>query len=257
MGTTSSLKGKVQKLKVYLASIIGGYRGNNTTQVITTSFEFDIVQDKNFGKLVLFTPHKNPPATVTSPIKAYKQYTIQRAYRGDSFFWGLMPQAGDDILFEFNSPVKLHGYRLRSGNYEHPSDLLYNTSVEVRPTDAERLKGAFKVMDNGFVSVGTNMQCNLFIRTLDLTQDNLISSGEFNDLGIAEGKIDASQFGLIAAVRLVIKSSSKNWVIISEVKTKHACTLFFQLDQFNLSISFICLDSVLHKWGVKRCWAPR
>ena len=45
-------------------------------------------------------------------------------------------------------------------------------------------------------------------------------SGEFNDLGIAEGKIDPSQFGQIGAVRLVIKSASKNWVIISEVRKK-------------------------------------
>ena len=43
------------------------------------------------------------------------------------------------------------------------------------------------------------------------------SIGEFNDLGIAEGKIDASLFGPVAAVRLIINSASKNWVIISEV----------------------------------------
>ncbi|XP_046644334.1 alpha-1,3-mannosyl-glycoprotein 4-beta-N-acetylglucosaminyltransferase B-like isoform X1 [Daphnia pulicaria] len=166
VGTTSSLKGKVQKLK-----------------------------DKNFGKLALFTPHKNPPAKVTSPIKAYKQFTIQRAYRGDSFFWGLMPQAGDNIVFEFSQPVELHGYRLRSGNYEHPSDLLYNTSVEIRPTDPERVKETLKISPS----------------------EQFIGVGEFNDLGIAEGKIDPSQFGQISAVRLVIKSASKNWVIISEI----------------------------------------
>ncbi|EFX88534.1 hypothetical protein DAPPUDRAFT_310736 [Daphnia pulex] len=166
VGTTSSLKGKVQKLK-----------------------------DKNFGKLALFMPHKNPPAKVTSPIKAYKQFTIQRAYRGDSFFWGLMPQAGDNIVFEFSQPVELHGYRLRSGNYEHPSDLLYNTSVEIRPTDPERVKETLKISPS----------------------EQFIGVGEFNDLGIAEGKIDPSQFGQISAVRLVIKSASKNWVIISEI----------------------------------------
>lgn len=44
-----------------------------------------------------------------------------------------------------------------------------------------------------------------------------IPLGEFNDLGIAEGRIDSALFGPISAVRLVIKSASKNWVIISEV----------------------------------------
>lgn len=66
-----------------------------------------------------------------------------------------MPQAGDDILFEFNNAVELHGYRLRSGNYEHPSDLLYNTSVEIRPTDLGRVKGSYKISDKDFISVGT------------------------------------------------------------------------------------------------------
>lgn len=64
-------------------------------------------QDKQFGRLALFTPHKNPPAQVTTPIKAYKQYNIKRAYQGETFFWGLMPQAADDILFQFEQPVQL------------------------------------------------------------------------------------------------------------------------------------------------------
>lgn len=93
---------------------------------------------------------------MTSPVKAYKQFTIQRAYRGESFFWGLMPQAGDHIVFEFNEPVELHSYRLRSGNYEHPSDLLYNTSVEVRPVSLERLKEASKISSDHFVNIGMN-----------------------------------------------------------------------------------------------------
>ena len=42
-------------------------------------------------------------------------------------------------------------------------------------------------------------------------------SGEFNDLGIAEGKLDSELIGAVSSVRLVIKTSSKNWVIISEV----------------------------------------
>jgi len=165
VGTTSSLKGKVQKLK-----------------------------DKQFGKLPLFTPHKNPSAQVSSPIKAYKQFTIKRAYNGESFFWGLMPQAGDVITFEFDQPMKLQSFRLRSGNHEHPSDLLYNTCVEIHPVDPNRTKNVFKESTDGYLEVG-----------------------EFNDLGIAEGKLDSELIGAVSSVRLVIKTSSKNWVIISEI----------------------------------------
>ena len=91
-----------------------------------------------------------------SSINAYKEFTIQSAYRGDSFFWGLMPQAGDDIVFEFQNPVELHGYRLRSGNYEHPSDLLCNTTVEIRPVNLTLVNDPSKVSASDYVAVGTN-----------------------------------------------------------------------------------------------------
>lgn len=54
IGTTSSLKGKVQKLK-----------------------------DKQFGKINNFYPHANIPATVKTNIATYKSYTLQKAYSGD------------------------------------------------------------------------------------------------------------------------------------------------------------------------------
>ncbi|KAJ6644073.1 Alpha-1,3-mannosyl-glycoprotein 4-beta-N-acetylglucosaminyltransferase B [Pseudolycoriella hygida] len=78
IGTTSSLKGKVQKLK-----------------------------DKQFGKIPAFYPHNNPAATVKSGITPYKGHTLQRAYLGESFFWGLLPQPGDLIEFAFNKPYNL------------------------------------------------------------------------------------------------------------------------------------------------------
>nr|CAD7588589.1 unnamed protein product [Timema genevievae] len=78
IGTHSSLKGKVQKLK-----------------------------DKQFGKVVLFFPHQNPPAEVKTDIKNYKQYTLAKAYRGESFFWGLLPQPGDHLSFTFSTPTML------------------------------------------------------------------------------------------------------------------------------------------------------
>ncbi|XP_023327106.1 alpha-1,3-mannosyl-glycoprotein 4-beta-N-acetylglucosaminyltransferase B [Eurytemora carolleeae] len=93
IGTHSSLKGKVQKLK-----------------------------DRQFGRVQLFTPHKNPPAKIESPIKHYKHYSIERAYKGDTFFWGLVPQPGDQIIFQFQPPLELESFKFVTGNLEHPSD---------------------------------------------------------------------------------------------------------------------------------------
>ena len=77
IGMTSSLKGKVQKLK-----------------------------DRQFGKIPAFYPHKNNPlAQVRTQITAYKIHTLNKAYNGDSFFWGLLPQSGDYLEFIFNQPM--------------------------------------------------------------------------------------------------------------------------------------------------------
>ncbi len=204
---------------------------------------------------------------MTSPIKAYKQFTVQRAYRGDSFFWGLMPQAGDNIIFEFSQPVELHGYRLRSGNYEHPSDLLYNTSVEIRPTDPERVKGTFKISSSEqFIGIGKFLTIALYSAFVSIntwkTKPFLcsFSPGEFNDLGIAEGKIDPSQFGQISAVRLVIKSASKNWVIISEVRKNFClstgCDLFWRAFHSSIFLTFAA-DHVWHRQWIVDDWMSR
>lgn len=78
IGTTSSLKGKVQKLK-----------------------------DKQFGKIPSFYPHTNPPAEAKTGIASYKGHTLKRAYAGESFFWGLLPQPGDFIHFIFEKSYNL------------------------------------------------------------------------------------------------------------------------------------------------------
>lgn len=109
----------------------------------------------------------------------------------------------------------LQSYRVRSGNYEHPSDLLYNTTVEVQPGDFSRAKKKFAFTPDEFVIIGKPFKRKACDVVIVIFHRFLV--GQFNDLGIAEGKIDNS-LNPIAAIRLVIKSASKNWVIISEVK---------------------------------------
>ncbi|CAH1129914.1 unnamed protein product [Ceutorhynchus assimilis] len=167
IGTHSSLKGKVQKLK-----------------------------DKQFGKVALFFPHSNPEAEITAGIKHYKQYTLKRAYLGETFFWGLLPQPGDQLVFKFLTPIPVKRYYFKSGNAEHPSDKFYNTTVEVLPVEAP-----------SFFSLTS---------ASNLTSDGYVIVGKFDSAGIATGTVD-DNFGKIQALRLHVHSDSENWAILSEI----------------------------------------
>lgn len=164
VGTHSSLKGKIQKLK-----------------------------EKDFGKATLHKPHSNPPASVTTSLKTYQKYTLEAAYTGDNFFWGLLPQPGDWVKFEFNPKIRLRGLVLRSGNSEHPDDQLFNTSVEVQPDNP----GDLSVLSG------------------EKTEDGYAVVGWFSPTGSAI--ISLNSTGLIKAVRLVVHTESSNWAILSEI----------------------------------------
>ncbi|XP_015121192.1 alpha-1,3-mannosyl-glycoprotein 4-beta-N-acetylglucosaminyltransferase B [Diachasma alloeum] len=166
IGTHSSLKGKVQKLK-----------------------------DKQFGKITMFYAHDNPDATVETRIKPYKQYTLNKAYRGENFFWGLLPQPGDHLKFKFKHPIFVKKYLFRSGNPEHPLDKFYNTTVEVLPEASK------------FVNRNSN----------DVTEDGYIIIGKFDSLGLAQGTVDR-KYGKISVLRLTVHSESENWAILSEIQ---------------------------------------
>lgn len=162
IGTHSSLKGKVQKLK-----------------------------DKQFGKISLFTPHRNPPATISTKIKHYKQYSLGRAYRGETFYWGLVPQPGDYIVFKFNQPTLISGFKFVSGNAEHPSDRFEETTIEIMPEEAGE---GVKLNSEGFMQVGF-----------------------FDENGIAEGDIDWKIMGKLKEMRILVGKSHENWAILSEI----------------------------------------
>jgi len=165
IGTHSSLKGKVQNLR-----------------------------DKQFGKVPLFTAHKNPAAAIETNIRHYKRYSISRAYRGESFYWGLVPQAGDFITMTLTPPVLLSAVKFVSGNVEHPHDKFVATDVDIlfdRPEKA-----------------GNSVQ-----------SDNFVTVTSFDDKGVAEAKeLDVKDTGKAHAVRIRIRAtSSENWVILSEI----------------------------------------
>ncbi|KAM4622045.1 alpha-1,3-mannosyl-glycoprotein 4-beta-N-acetylglucosaminyltransferase B [Polymixia lowei] len=171
VGLHSSLPGKVQRLK-----------------------------DKDFGKPVLYKAHDNPAAKVSSSLVHYQQHSLDRAYRGLDFFWGLTPTRGDHVLVSFNQPTYVKRYLFRSGNIETNGDRFYNTTVEVLPSNAlvqDQLVATsspwYKESDtNGFIIIGA-----------------------FED-GVAEAEIDAA-LQPISALRLVVQSDSDVWVLLSEI----------------------------------------
>ncbi|XP_053317064.1 alpha-1,3-mannosyl-glycoprotein 4-beta-N-acetylglucosaminyltransferase-like protein MGAT4D [Spea bombifrons] len=167
IGTHSSLIGKIQNLK-----------------------------DKDFDKKVLYKPHPNPPAKLSTSLKVYQHYTLEKAYTGQECFWSFSPVAGDYILFEFEEPLVLVGYFFKSGNIEHPGDKLFNTTVAVLPVqNIENLPGGLQKDEDGFVQIGKFLN------------------------GIAEGEINRS-LGKIKAIRLKVLSESPVWALLSEIFIK-------------------------------------
>ncbi|XP_071088522.1 alpha-1,3-mannosyl-glycoprotein 4-beta-N-acetylglucosaminyltransferase B-like [Haliotis cracherodii] len=104
VGLTSSLKGKVQKLK-----------------------------DKDFGKQGLYRAHVNPAATLGSSLKTYQKYTLVKAYIGETFYWATSPSEGDVIDVKLNPPILLEKFLFRTGNTDHTDDRVYDGTIEVLP----------------------------------------------------------------------------------------------------------------------------
>jgi len=178
IGTHSSLKGKVQKLK-----------------------------DKDFGKTPLHRAHINPNAEVSSTIKIYQRYSLDRAYIGETFFWGLIPRPGDVVVFKFNPPIFLESYLFKSGNPEHPGDRFFNTTVEVLPKEHTEKQGG--QLDNKNHN-----------HPYPKTEDQFLIIGNFShNTGIAKGSLDGS-LGFISTMRLRILAESQSWVILNEIHIK-------------------------------------
>uniref|UniRef100_A0A673NP30 Alpha-1,3-mannosyl-glycoprotein 4-beta-N-acetylglucosaminyltransferase B-like n=1 Tax=Sinocyclocheilus rhinocerous TaxID=307959 RepID=A0A673NP30_9TELE len=179
VGTHSSLAGKIQKLK-----------------------------DKDFGKQTLHKGHANPLAEVTTSLKTYQHFTLEKAYLGEDFFWAFTPVAGDFIRIRFFTPVRVERYFFRSGNIEHPGDKLFNTTVEVLPFD--NIQSEKEALKEGREKTPKYQR----------TEDGFVRIGKF-DNGIAEGEVDAS-FGPLEALRLSVRTDSPVWVILSEIFIKKA-----------------------------------
>ncbi|KAI4879318.1 hypothetical protein NFI96_022622 [Prochilodus magdalenae] len=173
VGLHSSLPGKIQNLK-----------------------------DKDFGKQILYKAHSNPAAVLSTSLKDYQGHSVERAYQGQDFFWGLSPVKGDYVLITFTQPRIIKGYFFRSGNIETNGDKFYNTTVEVLPNDAS----VKEQVEKGQLSCCRS------------SSDGFAVIGSFVN-GVAEGEIDGV-LREIAAMRLLVHSDSDVWVVLSEIFIK-------------------------------------
>ncbi|XP_039194853.1 alpha-1,3-mannosyl-glycoprotein 4-beta-N-acetylglucosaminyltransferase-like protein MGAT4D isoform X6 [Crotalus tigris] len=158
------------------------------------------LRDEDFVKTSLFREHANPPAKMKTSLKVFQQFTLENAYNGIEIFWAFAPKAGDYILFSFEEPLKIVSYLFRSGNSEHPRDILFNATVEVLPSK-----------DINLQTVRNNENNINVIKTWD----GFFQIDNFED-GVAKGAI-LPFLGNIQALRLFIHSNSSKWILLSEI----------------------------------------
>ncbi|CAD5123099.1 DgyrCDS11473 [Dimorphilus gyrociliatus] len=165
IGTHSSLKGKVQKLK-----------------------------DKDFGKPQLHKGHRNPHAELSTSLKVYQKYSIERSYIGETFFWAFTPFAGDYITIKFTPPIFIERFLFRSGNSEHPGDKFFNTTIELLP-------------ESGVINPALKYP---------KTSDNYLIVANFSLGGEASAVLN-SGVPKIHTMRLMTHSNGTSWVILNEI----------------------------------------
>ncbi|XP_064637027.1 alpha-1,3-mannosyl-glycoprotein 4-beta-N-acetylglucosaminyltransferase B-like [Lineus longissimus] len=176
IGLKSSLRGKVQKLK-----------------------------DRSFGKMALHRAYNNPSAEVSTTLLVYQKYSIDRAYRGETFFWGLLPHPDDTVNIKFQPPIEIEKFFLKSGNREHPGDQFFNTTIEILPlAHVDKQAGVLTNSDSQ--------------EDYQITGDGYLIVGNFTG-GVAYG-IVSKNVGLVSQLRLHVQKESQNWVVLSEIYIK-------------------------------------
>lgn len=69
-------------------------------------------KDKDFKKAPLFQAHLNPQAEAVTTLEPYQAFSIDRAYKGQTFFWAYPPHADDVIRLKFHKEIRIDRYVL-------------------------------------------------------------------------------------------------------------------------------------------------
>ena len=152
---------------------------------------------------------------MSTSLKIYQKYHLERAYKGETFFWGLTPKQNDFVRFKFTPPIRLKSYLFKSGNVEHPGDKFFNATVEALPVDHQNGKKEGAVLDDQ-----PNREPGGFART----ESGYLVLGQFNHGdGIASLNLNVSSsnaVGLVTELRIRSLTASNNWVILNEISIK-------------------------------------
>ena len=164
-----------------------------------------LLVDKDFKKQGLVHAYLNPLAVVKTNFEEYKTHTAMRGYLGTSIFWALPPHKGSVLRMIFNKPHKVISYRFKSGNTDHPGDIIVNASIEILPESKYQ----------EILTLGPTKSGNVKLDTVP--QTSYIPVGRFNSKGLAEGKLSTSLVQDVREVLIrVLYDVTHNWVIISE-----------------------------------------
>ncbi|XP_031555790.1 alpha-1,3-mannosyl-glycoprotein 4-beta-N-acetylglucosaminyltransferase A-like [Actinia tenebrosa] len=168
--------------------------------------------DKDFKKAPLFQAHLNPKAQAITTLESYQKFTIDRTYMGQTFFWCYPPHMNDVIRITFDEPISIQSFRFKSGNNEHPGDILLNATVEVLTLEsrkaAKRLPG---------LPAGASPEAKKNYTRNEYPLSAYTTVGQFNSYGLAEGTVSKNLDKVVELRIRILTHQSPNWIIISEI----------------------------------------
>lgn len=168
--------------------------------------------DKDFKKAPLFQAHLNPQAEAVTTLEPYQAFSIDRAYKGQTFFWAYPPHADDVIRLKFHKEIRIERFKFKSGNLEHPGDIIRNASVEVLPVKA--LAQAKKMSEPGR---DASPEAKKNFMKYEYPLSSYIRVGVFSPNGLAEGQVPQN-IGKVSEMRIrVWGHNSESWIILSEI----------------------------------------
>ena len=91
---------------------------------------------------------------------------------------------------------------MKTGNQEHPGDILYNATLQIQPEfsiSSEKVPKEYTEADDGFYSIDQFS----------------------NSMGSVFGLLNFSIVGNIKKIRIVIPNQNENWIIIREIDFVH------------------------------------
>lgn len=168
--------------------------------------------DKDFKKAPLFQAHLNPKAQVVTTLEPYQSFTADRLYIGQTFFWAYPPHTDDVIRLKFLQKITIEKFKFKSGNLEHPGDIIRNATVEVLPV---RAIGQERKMQEPREDSSPEAKKDFMKYEFPVSAYTRV--GEFNLNGLAEGVVPQA-IGEVAEIRIrVLGHNSENWIIMSEI----------------------------------------